>query len=77
MTNPSGERRINLAVKTNSKSRKLYCNDQELNYTSFITKHQQHKAQAKTETAFSQNQKTLRWITGLCYDYAGLEILCS
>ena len=51
-------------MKTNSKSRKLYCNDQELNYTSFITKHKQHKAKAKTETCFLQTQKTLRGITG-------------
>ena len=41
-------------VKTNSKSRKLFCDQQELNYTSFVTWHKEQKAKVKTETGFSQ-----------------------
>ena len=40
--------------KQSGKSRKLYCNDQGLNYNSFVSWHQQHKAKAKSETGFSQ-----------------------
>ena len=40
--------------KQNGKSRKLYCNDQGLNYNSFVTKYKQHKAKGETETGFSQ-----------------------
>ena len=40
--------------KHSGKSRKLFCDRQELNYNSFIAKHKQPKAKAKTETSFSQ-----------------------
>ena len=40
--------------KQSGKSRKLYCNDQGLNYNSFVSWHQQHKAKGKTETGFSE-----------------------
>ena len=40
--------------KQSGKSRKLYCNNQGLNYNSFFSCHQQHKAKAKTETGFSE-----------------------
>ena len=39
--------------KQSGKSRKLYCNDQGLNYNSFVSWYQQHKAKDKTETGFS------------------------
>ena len=75
MTNVSGKKLIALWKQT-SKSRKLFCDRQGLNYNSFITKHKQYKAKAKTETSFSQTQKTLRQITDPYYYYAGFEILC-
>ena len=40
--------------KQSGKSRKLFCIDYGLNYHSFVSWHQQHKAKAKTETGFSQ-----------------------
>ena len=40
--------------KQSGKSRKLFCIDQGLNYNSFVSWHQQHKAKAKSETGFSQ-----------------------
>ena len=40
--------------KQSGKSRKLFYNDQGLNYNSFFSWHQQHKAKAKTETGFSE-----------------------
>ena len=40
--------------KQSGKSRKLFYNDQGLNYNSFVSWHQQHKAKAKSETSFSQ-----------------------
>ena len=63
--------------KQSGKSRKLYCNDQGLNYTSFVSWHQRLIAKAKTEIGFSQTQKTSRLITTPYYYYAGLEILWS
>ena len=43
--------------KQSSKSRKLFCDRQGLNYNSFIIKYKQHKAKAKTETGFSGKLK--------------------
>ena len=39
--------------KQSGKSRKLFCNDQGMNYYNFVFWHQQHKAKGKTETGFS------------------------
>ena len=40
--------------KQSGKSRKLFCNDQGMNYYNFVSWHQQQKAKDKTETGFSQ-----------------------
>ena len=41
-------------MKQSGKSRKLFCNDQGLNYNSFVSWHQRLIAKVKTETGFSQ-----------------------
>ena len=75
MANASGEKKLIALWKQTIKSRKLFCDRQEFNYTSFISWHKEQKAKAKTETCFSQTQKTLRRITDPYYYYAGLEIM--
>ena len=77
MTNALEKDELIALWKQSGKSRKLFCNDQGLNYNSFVSWHKEQKAKVKTETGFSQTQKTLRRITDPYYYYAGLEILCS